>query len=86
MTLKTLIGKGANNSSISCILRTSEGTVRYHRKKLAPSSIGNRYDKESKASAYTDVISAWIDEATEQKRPSNIRELHEHLLLNYGYE
>ena len=86
VTLNTLIEKKASNSAISRILGTSEGAVRYHRKKRSLTSPGNGNAKESKAMTYEGLISDWMEKAAAEKRPANIRELHEYLSLHYGYE
>ncbi|MCW7752783.1 hypothetical protein OOT00_02140 [Desulfobotulus sp. H1] len=82
--LNTLIEKKACNSAISRILGTSEGTVRYHRKKRSLTSLGNGNTKESKAIMYEELISDWMGKAAADKRPANIRELHEHLVSITG--
>lgn len=85
VTLKILIEKGEPNSSISRILGVTEGAIRYHRRKAANPSPRNGNTKNSKAKEFKEVIAAWMAEPGKKDKPSNIHELHEHLVLNYGY-
>lgn len=86
VTLKTLIEKGEPNSAISRILGVTEGTVRYHRQKAANPSLRNGNAKNSKAKKFKEAIAVWMEEAAKKTRPPNIDELHEYLILNYGYQ
>ena len=83
VTLKVLATKGATNSAVSRILGVTEGAVRYQ---LNKDSGSNGNAKSFKAEAVREVIKHWIATKEHGQRPVNIKDLFEHLVLEYAYE
>jgi transposase len=89
MTIRVLAEKGQNHCEIARTLGVTEGAVRYRLRRLGEGSRDGRKDKPFQADAYGEVIDHWMrtHEATDQSgRPVNVRELHEHLAQEHGYE
>jgi transposase len=86
VTLKVLMDKGKSNTEIAAILGITEGAVRYHRCKAEAGQASTSYDKPFKAEALAEVIDHWVKTNSHEKRPINVRELHEHMMHTYGYD
>jgi transposase len=86
VTLKVLVNKGQPNTKIAKVLGVSEGTVRYHRRKMQSRQQSPGCGKPFRAEAMARVIAHWIKAHKDQKRPINVKELFEHLVHTYGYE
>ena len=86
VTLKVLIDKEQPNTRIAKVLGVTEGAVRYQRRKLGLGKRGPGCKKPFKAQGLSEVIAHWVQANGENKRPINVKELHEHLVETYGYE
>ena len=84
VTLKTLARLGVSNVEIARTLGVTEGTVRYHRRRLAAGASDGRAKQQFLASAFREAIDAYL-EAREEKTPSNVQDLHEFLVAEHGY-
>jgi transposase len=85
VTIKVLSEKGENNCQVARVLGVSEGTVRYHLRRTASGAIDGRSTQPFRAEAVAPVITAWFDEHGKDKRPVNVKDLHEHLVAEHGY-
>ena len=87
VTLHVLKSKGHSNSHIARVLGVSEGTVRYRVKKKAESRPDGRATKVFRAEEVSGVIAEYVKDhdARESDRPICVRDLHEHLVADYGY-
>lgn len=85
VTIRVLDEKGQNHCEVARTLGVTESTVRYHLRRAAAGARDGRREKGFKAEAFSGVIGAWM-EAQEEERPANVRELHEHLAWEWGYE
>ena len=94
MTIKVLTEKEQNHCEIARTLGVTEGAVRYHLRRTAQGaqslhrtcSGDGRKDRPFKAEALTGVIQVWMEGHQGRKRPINVRELYEELVLDWGYE
>lgn len=84
VTIKVLAEKGERKTQIARALGVSEGTVRYHLRRLEDGTEDGRRDKPFVAERYAVAIEDWV---TTQRtdRPINVRELHEHLVEEHDY-
>lgn len=85
VTIRVLAAKGANHCQIGRTLGVSEGTVRYHLRRAAEGAEDGRRQQPRRAEALAEVIRDWMEARTGERRPPNVRELHEHLVSAYGY-
>ena len=60
MTIKTLAAKGLPKRAIARQLGLTEGTVRYHLRRLASGAIGGRSRQQRLASGYAEAIAHWF--------------------------
>lgn len=81
MTIKTLAAKGLPNRAIARQLELNEGTVRYHRKRLADGAVDGRADQPRRALVVADAIAHWMA----QDKRSNLAALHAWLTDEYAY-
>jgi transposase len=86
VTIGVLSEKGSNHCQIGRALGVSEGTVRYHLRRAAAGATDGRRAKPFRAEALRAVIAHWHEAQAEGRRPMNIRDLYEHLRVEYGYE
>ncbi len=86
MTIRVLADKGTNHCQIARTLGVSEGTVRYHLRRTAAGAEDGRRRQRHRAEGVAEVIRVWVEARQGQRRPPNVRELHEHLVAEYGYE
>jgi transposase len=63
----------------------SEGAVRYHLRRAAEGAEDGRRRQPHRAAALAGVIGAWMERHGGERRPPNVRELYDHLALEYGY-
>jgi transposase len=84
VTLKTLAAKGVSNREIARILGVRENTVRYHLRRMRENAIDGRSRQRSVAADYRPAIEAYLERAGEAS-PSNVAELHDHLVAEHGY-
>lgn len=81
MTIKTLAAKGLPNRAIARQLDLSEGTVRYHRTRMAAGATDGRADQPRRALVAADAIAHWMA----QHNRSNLAALHAWLADEHGY-
>lgn len=81
MTIKTLASRGVPNRAIARQLSVSEGTVRYHRRRLAEQAVDGRSRQPHRAQPLHEAIALWID----RHGTSNLAALHEWLVGEHGY-
>lgn len=87
MTLKVLSDKGQAHTQIAATLGVSEGSVRYHKRKVASGMASNGCEKPFKAQAMAEVIDHWITEhGKSSRRPANVKELYEDLVQDHAYD
>ncbi len=84
VTLNTLASKGEPNTRIADLLDVTEGTVRYHRRRETMDGSGNA--KIGKAQVFAEVIAHWVESRKDSSRPVNVKDLYEHLVLEFSYE
>jgi transposase len=85
VTLQVLDKKGKKKTEIAVTLGVTEGTVRYHLKRAQEGAVDGRSDKEHEAEAFSGQIDAWFENHKDDRRPVNVRDLHDHLVEHYGY-
>jgi len=82
MVMKTLTTRGATKSEIARLLQVSEGSVRYHLKRMEGGAADGRSLQVFKAEAYSAAIEHW---RTQQQGRINLVALHEWLRAEHGY-
>lgn len=85
VSIGVLSTRGFNNCEIARTLEVSEGTVRYHRNRLAEGAVDGRSKQPFQAESKAELIRLWFEDHEEDKRPVNVRDLYEHLLLDHKY-
>lgn len=81
MTIKTLAAKGLPKRAIARQLDLTEGTVRYHLRRMAVGADDGRARQQRRAGSCHDAIAHWL-----QHRPAcNLAELHAWLAAEHGY-
>jgi len=85
VTLQVLDKKEKAKTEIASLLGVTEGTVRYHLKRMESGATDGRANKEFKAEAFSELIEAWLEVGKGEKRPVNVRDLYEHLVEQHGY-
>jgi len=85
VTLQVLDEKEKTKTEIASLLGVTEGTVRYHLKRMQSGATDGRAHKEFKAEAVTNLIEAWFETRKGEPRPVNVRDLYDHLVEQYGY-
>jgi len=83
MTIKTLAAKGMPKRRIARELSLSEGTVRYHLRRLADGASDGRARQQRRAGAYRAAIDHWL--AQHGAAPVNVAALHDWLVAEHGY-
>jgi transposase len=83
VTIRVLAEKGTSHCQIARTLGVSEGTVRYHLRRVGAED--GRRRQPRRAEGLAEVIRSWVDGRQGERRPANVRELHEHLVVEYGY-
>ncbi len=86
VTIRVLAEKGTSHCQIARTLGVTEGTVRYHLRRAAAGAEDGRRSQPRRAEALGEVIRTWMEARSGERRPPNVRELHEHLVAEYGYE
>ena len=86
VTIRVLAEKGSPHCQIARTLGVSEGTVRYHLRRAAAGAEDGRRRQPRRAEGLAEVIRVWMEAHRGGQRPANVRELHEHLVAEYGYE
>ena len=85
VTIRVLAKKGQKKVAIAKALGVTEGTVRYHLRHEAEGNRDGRRSRSRKVDPYREVIGEWMADWEGRDRPVNIRDLHEHLVVEYGY-
>ncbi len=70
MTIKVLTDKGVSNREAARLLGVSEGTVRYHRRRMAAGVVDGRTQQQPVAAFWREAIEAYL-EARDEPSPSN---------------
>ena len=86
VTIRVLAEHGTNHCQIARTLGVSEGTVRYHLRRAASGAEDGRRHQPYRAARLAEVIRVFMEGRVGEDRPPNVRELHEHLSGEYGYE
>lgn len=86
VTIQVLSEKGVPKRQIARELGVAESTVRYHVHRGATSAQDGRSGKPRKADDLAGPIEAWVASREGDPRPANLKELHEHLAAEHGYE
>ena len=87
VTIGVLAEKGQSNTEIARTMGVSEGAVRYHLRRAAVGAQDGRRNKPAKADTVGEVIREWVSSRERHGgRPVNVRDLHEHLVSEHGYE
>lgn len=84
MSIKVLSDKGVSNREVARLLNVSEGTVRYHRRRMVAGAVDGRRKQVRKAAVFRAAIDAWLA-ARGESAPSNVAELHHWLVSEHGY-
>jgi transposase len=79
-------GKDLKKTQIAAMLGVSEGTIRYHLRRQASGEKDGRGNKAHKAAEFSEIIANWFASRSEDERPVNVLELHEHLVSEHCYE
>ena len=86
VTIEVLAEKGQNHCQIARTLGVTEGTVRYHLRRVGEGRQDGRRNKPFQVQAWAEVIEHWVEGHQGSTRPMNVRALHEHLVYEWGYE
>ncbi len=81
--MSVLLEQGHSRSAVARLLGVSEGTVRYHRKRMAGAVMDGRSKQVPKAAAFADVIEAWRSQQAGSR--INLALLHDWLRREHGY-
>ncbi len=84
MTIKSLIRQGCSNRHIARLLRVSENTVRYHRRRQTEGAVDGRSRQQPLAAGYREAIDAYLA-ARGEEAPSNVADLHAWLVAEHDY-
>jgi len=84
VTIKTLAKQGVSNREAARILGVSEGSVRYHLKRLKEQAVDGRSKQRPLAASYREAIDAYL-EATGQESPENVADLYDWLVSEHDY-
>lgn len=82
MTIKTLAAKGQSNRAIARQLDLCEGTVRYHRRRMAADAIDGRSRQAHRADVCRDAIAHWMASHADV---ANLAALHDWLIAEHDY-
>ena len=83
MTIKTLAAKGVSKRAIGRQLGLTEGTVRYHLRRMGEGATDGRARQVRAASAVAEAIGGWM--ASHAEAPLNLAELHAWLVAEHDY-
>jgi transposase len=84
MTIKTLAHKGLSNRETARLLDITEGTVRYHLRRMDADIPDGRSQRAGRADAYAEAIHTWREARLDG--PINLAVLHEWLVGEHDYE
>ncbi len=83
ITIKTLASKGLAKRAIARQLSLSEGTVRYHLRRIAAQVSDRRARQVRRAAAHREAIAHWM--SAQGEGALNVAALHEWLMREHGY-
>lgn len=83
MTIKTLIARKVSQSETARLLGVSEGTIRYHIRRMRSGSIDGRANKPQRADPFGDAIRHW--RSCHKEDGMNLTVLYEWLVQEHGY-
>lgn len=83
MTIKKLYENGCSNAHIADLLGVSEGTVRYHVKRIVARARDGRADQARVAAGYAEAIDYW--HGSQGEGPINVSALHAFLVAEQDY-
>lgn len=81
--MAVLLERGHSQSAVARLLRVSEGTVRYHRKRWASDTGDGRSKQMLKAAAHAEAIARWRSQ--QEGGRINLAALHAWLCCEHGY-
>lgn len=81
--MSVLLEQGHSQSAVARLLGVSEGTVRYHRKRMSSGALDGRSKQAPKAAAFMDAIEAWRSQQAEGR--INLAHLHDWLRREHGW-
>jgi transposase len=81
--MSVLLEQGHSQSAVARLLGVSEGTVRYHRKRMKGAALDGRSKQVPKAAAFSAAIEAWRSQQAEGR--INLAPLHDRLCREHGY-
>jgi transposase len=81
--MSVLLEQGHSQSAVARLLGVSEGTVRYHRKRMKGAVVDGGSKQVLKAAAFADVIEAWRSQQAGGRL--NLALLHDWLRREHGY-
>jgi len=84
VSVSSLVKRGVSNVEIARLLGVSEGAVRYQRKRLEAGAVDGRSKQEFLAEGFRPAIDEYLA-ASREDSPSNVKDLHEHLVAEYEY-
>ena len=82
MTIKTLAARGVPKREIGRQLSLSEGTVRYHLRRMAKGAADGRAKQRRRAEAVAEPIEWWLSQPDAGR---NLAALHEWLVAEHDY-
>lgn len=85
VTIQVLSEKGVAKRQIARELGVAESTVRYHVQRGESGATDGRSGKPRRADELAGPIESWVEARGCGPRPTNLRELHEHLVAEHGY-
>jgi transposase len=85
VTLQVLDKKEKTKVEIAALLGVTEGTVRYHLKRMQRGTTDGRSNKTFMAEAFSEPIEAWFEARQGDSRPVNVRDLYDHLIEQHAY-
>lgn len=83
MTIKKLYENGCSKAHIADLLGVSEGTVRYHVKRIEAAAHDGRADQARVAAGYAEAIDYW--HGSQGEGPINVSDLHAFLVAEQDY-
>jgi transposase len=86
MTIEELAERGVNHCAIARTLEVTEGTVRYHLRRMTEGAVDGRSKQEHLAAGWRDQIASWFETAEQDEDGAvNLAELHDWLVEECAY-